>query len=315
MKYRLSHLLEYGALRGISGLIAILPYRAALVLGWLIARLTFLALHVRMDRFRQRVRQVMGAAKSEAEVRAILWIAWRNFVFNIVESMRTPKINLQWINAHIDHSEARLLMDELQAGRGVVLAVPHMGNWDLAGVGCALLGIPLVVIGRRQKNPLVDAWLNQMREYTGVVALHKESNALAGIVRRLKQGQVLAILPDVRAKTGKMQTRFLGVDTEIPAGMALFAREANVIIQPAVVMRIGWTHHRWHGFPPIHPNPALDRETDMKRMTQMVMDHFGEAIREHPEQYFWFNNRWVLSEDRAHTEGRRAAGEQTQGVR
>ena len=49
--------------------------------------------------------------------------------------------------------------------------------------------------------------------------------------------------------------------------------------------------------PPIWPDYSLDKDADIKRMTQYVMDHFDKVIRQYPEHYFWFNNRWLLGEE------------------
>ncbi|OQW96761.1 MAG: hypothetical protein BWK77_03725 [Verrucomicrobia bacterium A1] len=110
---------------------------------------------------------------------------------------------------------------------------------------------------------------------------------------------MLAILPDLRAKADFISCRFLGrEDVRIPKGMALFAREANVPIIPAYVVRSGWARHRWGSFPPIWPDLSLDRDADFERMTRYVITCFDQAIREHPDQFFWFNGRWVLGEEK-----------------
>ena len=123
-------------------------------------------------------------------------------------------------------------------------------------------------------------------------------DGVAGIVRGLREGKVLAILPDLRAKGGSYSCRYLGAETEIPNGMARFAREAGVPIVPAFAFREGWGRHVLRGFDPIQPDPSLDREEDGRRMTQYVMDCFDRAVREHPDQYFWFNKRWVLGREK-----------------
>ena len=75
---------------------------------------------------------------------------------------------------------------------------------------------------------------------------------------------------------------------------ALFARMGDATVMPVFVTRIGWTRHRWKPFPLIAPDPTLDRDADTQRITQIVMDYFDAAIRAEPEQYFWYNKRWVL---------------------
>ncbi len=298
MKYRVKHIVEYGLLRGIAGLVGVLPYRVALAFGWGIARLVFAGSGSRRERTARRIRQVLGPERSEREVRDILWVAWRNLVFNAIETMRIPRVTLAWVKAHVlDYSEVEKLLALSKGGRGVVLAVPHMGNWELAGISAQLFGAHLTTIFRRQKNPLTDAYINRMREYTGVRGLETKYGAFHGIIRQLKEGMTLVILPDIRAKKEALRVNFLGAVADLPEGMALFAREAGVPILPAYVTRVGWARHRWTILDPVWPDPSLEKDADWRRMTQQVMDHFDRAIRANPDQYFWFNKRWVLGDD------------------
>lgn len=297
MKHRARDYVEYGLVRGLTAIVGRLPHRAALALGWALARLVFLFARRRMRKFERRIGQVFGDKQSPRERRRVLWLAWRNLVFNGIESMRTPLVTREWINRVVDQRDVHLLFENMKEGRGAVLAVPHMGNWELAGVGMQLLGARLMIIVRRQRNMLTYEWLNRVRASAGLESFLREAHSFTGIVKGLQHGKVLAILPDLRAKAQFVAVPFLGHPAQIPAGMAAFARDAGVPIIPAYVVREGWTRHRWKGFPPIHPDPALDRDTDVERMTRYVIGVFDQAIREHPDQYYWFNGRWVLGEE------------------
>ncbi|HBA83395.1 MAG TPA: hypothetical protein DCZ95_04790 [Verrucomicrobia bacterium] len=298
MRYKAIHIIEYVLLRGLAGLVNILPYRAALALGCGIAGLSFLVLRKKMKKTRRRLIQVFGSRFNDRELNGILWRAWRNLLFNAIESLRTPSITLEWIRQVIDTSDYHLATEQLKDGRGAVLAVSHMGNWELAGIAVQMLGLRLMAIVRSQKNPLTNAYLTRMREYTGIEIVRKEANAFGGVIKKLREGHCLAILPDVRSKMQAVEVEFLGTKTQIPRGMALFAREAGVPIISSCLTREGWARHRWKVFDAVWSDPEADKDADIRRMTQQVMAHFDQAIREHPDQYFWFNGRWVLGEEK-----------------
>jgi KDO2-lipid IV(A) lauroyltransferase len=76
--------------------------------------------------------------------------------------------------------------------------------------------------------------------------------------------------------------------------MAMFARHAGVPIFPVVVTRVGWTRHVGRIFAPVESDPAADKQADVQRMSQAVMDIISEAIMTEPGQWFWYNKRWVL---------------------
>jgi len=114
------------------------------------------------------------------------------------------------------------------------------------------------------------------------------------VVRNLREGKILAMTNDLRSKTQGLSVRFLGKEANIVPGMALFARQAKVPILPMVAFREGWAQHRCIVFDPIEPDLELSKPDDWVRMTQLTLDIYEKEIRKRPEQYFWYNKRWVL---------------------
>ena len=76
--------------------------------------------------------------------------------------------------------------------------------------------------------------------------------------------------------------------------MAQFARAAGVPILPVIVTRHGWRRLRFQLFAPVVSNPALDKAADLRNMTASVLNTIETAIRQAPEQWFWYNRRWLL---------------------
>jgi len=296
MRHRPKHVAEYLFMRAVSALLGRLPYRLALSLGWVLARLMALALRRRMVEVQRRIRGALGEAScSPAQARRIAWLAWRNFVFNSIDTIRLPHLREGWIRRVVDYEGAVQLRDQVQANGRVILAAPHMGSWEMAGMALHFFGLRLSYIVRRQSNPLTDDYLNRLRQIKGFECLERDSRSLLRVaLRHLKEGRVLTILPDVRARDDAFQVDFLGGRASVMQGMAVFAKLSGAPIVPACVLRVGWTRHRWQTFEPVVPDPSLDRVSDVRRMTQAVFDHFDRVIREHPEQYFWFNKRWIL---------------------
>lgn len=296
MRYRIQHLIEYGALRGVAGLLAVLPYRAALAVAWGVAALAFHLFRFRRRETARRIREVFGAATPARAVRRIAWLSLRNMAFNIVEMMRAPRIDRAWIDRRIpafrDHIGAVQAL--IAEHGGAVIAVPHMGNWDLAGWACHRYGIRMFSIAGKQKNPLVNAWINRQRE-SGMTILERGGGTLKQIIKLLRGGNVLAILPDVRVYTPDLKVPFLGSTANVGRGMAMFAITARVPVIPAVLRREGWTRHGFDHLPAIFPDPSLSKEEDARRITQTVLANVDAAIRQAPEQWFWYNKRWVLT--------------------
>lgn len=298
MKYKWAHVAEYAAVRSVCGLLAAVPHRAALALAWGPVRLAWALNGKLRAKTARRLRQALGAEKTAAELDRIAWLAFRNLAFTAVEGMRLPGTTRAWVARHMDLGEVEVVHEELKKGRGFIVAVPHMGNWELAGIALQSQGVNLITLVRKQKNPLMNAWLNRVRTATGVEAIDTRSREIGEVARKLNaENKVLAILPDVRAKAGGVVVRYLGTETEIPAGVAHYAHEADVPVYTAEVVRTGWTKHGWRKTGCIAPDRNLPPEEDRRRILQYVMDRFDESVRAHPENYFWFNKRWVLGEE------------------
>jgi len=295
MKYRPKHVIEYALLRIVGGLLRVLPLRAGLFLAWIIAGTMHFIVRFRTAEARRRIRAVFGNRFSEKEIRRIAWISWRNLCFNAVEAARFPKFKRTDMEKQPLAGQIHFLRNEYERlGKGFILATIHFGNWELSGIACDLLGIPVFSFARPQKNPLTNAYLNRMRGATGIEVVENNSSILRSVIRRLKEGKVMGILPDVRARTKALSIDFLGGKANIGAGTVLFARQVNCPIYGGVVRRIGWTRHECILFEPLYPDPSLDKQADYQRMMQHLMTQFESVIRKNPEQYFWYNKRWVL---------------------
>jgi len=295
MKYRVKHVVEYVGLRLVAGLVTILPYRAALALGWGIAWLAFNVGRFRQKETRRRIREVFGDRYDARGVRRIAWLSLRNLMFTAVDIMRTPATTLDSLGRITDYSRIQQALDAHKAtGRGAIFAIPHMGAWELPGRAMILRGIPFFSVAGKQRNPLFDEYLNSTRERSGMPILMRGASTLKQIIHRLKQGEMLALLPDVRMRTEAVKVRFLGKEANIGGGMAMFARHAGVPVFPVIVTRVGWTRHTGRIYPPVEPDPAADKHADAQRISQAVMDVISAAILAEPEQWFWYNKRWVL---------------------
>lgn len=296
MRYRWKHRFEYGVLRVVAAVMNVLPYRVALALAWVLAWGGFNLVRFRRREALRRIEQVYGERFSVRERRRIAWLSLRNLFFNAVEMMRAPRIDKRWIERHMPEFAAHMprVKEIIAEYGGAVIAVPHCGNWDLAGWACYHHGISMFSIAAKQKNPLVNDWINRQRE-SGMTVLERGGGTLKQIIRLLREGNVLAILPDVRMPTPDLELGFLGGRANFGRGMAMFAIAAKVPIILATFRRVGWARHAFDYHEPLFPDAGLSREEDARRMTAEVVERVDRAIGREPEQWFWYNKRWILT--------------------
>ncbi len=292
------HRLEYRFVKTIGALLTALPYRWALGVAFVIARIGYQLLAKRRHEAVRRVWLVFGAALSAKEVKRICWISFRNTVFNAVEMMRVSKFNLadlQEIMPELEQTIEKLRAVMIKAeGRGLILALPHMGNWDLAGSGCYLSGLPIFSVAGKQRNVLMNDLINKQRSGHGMDIIERGSGTLRQIMTRIRSGQIFAILPDTRSFTPDIMVPFLGGLANLARGMASFAYSAKVPVVPIMIRRQGWSHFSLEVHEALWPDLTADKDVEIKRITEEVISKIDTGIHATPEQWFWYNKRWVL---------------------
>ena len=293
LRYRL----EYAGLRTLQVAITTFPIRWVGAVASGLLRVVFRLCWPLKAETVSRVREVFGAETPIAECRRIARTSIWNMLMNFVELFHAGRMDLAYLRAHLEGTDAAkaTLQRLIDRHGGVVIALPHMGNWDLAGVACSAFGFPLMAVGRPQNNPLFEAWLRRARlNFQTVDRRHPSS--FVRVAHHLKGGGVFAILPDVRHNKPAVPCIVFGKpDVQLGKGLAKFARMANVPVLPVVMERVDADHHRLTLSDPILPDPDADPDADARRMTQAVWDIFERHIRATPEQWFWHNRRWILT--------------------
>jgi Kdo2-lipid IVA lauroyltransferase/acyltransferase len=234
MKHRPKHVAEYVLLRAVCGLVALLPYRLALALAWGIARLAFSLFRWRRREAIRRIQSVLGGTPREA--RRIAWQSLRNMAFSLAEMIYMGGARPRPLPRPVDMQAALERFRAYTAanpGRGGIFACPHMGNWELAGVVAPTCRIDMFTITGLQKNPLVNAYLQQLRHAPGVELLERGTpNLLRKVLANLRAGKFLAIMPDLRSRQPGVPVRFFGGEVNLYPGTAQFARQAGIPVFP-----------------------------------------------------------------------------------
>ena len=288
------HLVEYVGHRSAFLVINALPYRPALAFGWALGWCAHWLFRFRVAEARRRIRQVFPDL-APAQVRRIAWVSFRNVVFNSVEMMRAGRLTAEWIQAHVDMTNVFEVARRHLKERPVIFAVVHMGNWDLAGQAVEMGGIPSFFIMRSQRNPFTTRLLNAGRTAQGSEVLDRDDPSIVRkAVRMLKEGKTMAILLDLRARTEAMALDFLGHEANIAGGVGLIAWLSGAAVLPCRVVRKGWTRHEVEVLDEIIVDRGGDKGAEIERITREALSTLSAEVMKAPEQYFWFNRRWVL---------------------
>ena len=101
------------------------------------------------------------------------------------------------------HGEA-LFDDALRSGTGLIVAAPHMGNWELLNQWLARK-TPLAILYRPPESAVGEAFLRRVRANAGgeVEQVRAEAAGVRTLLKRLQKGGVVGILPDQQPKAGE----------------------------------------------------------------------------------------------------------------
>ena len=173
---------EYLTLRFFCGFVNSIPYSLAMSLARGLGWTAFSFFGFKRRRTLARIRGVFPE-KSEKEAKAIAVRSLQNILQTGVEMMRAPRLDRAWMDRHV--RDGRLYKDKLQAyvdeGKGVVIMVPHCGNWYMAAWSMAKYGLPLFAIAARQRNPKLNAWMN--RQYGDIEVLDRDCRGTLSQIR------------------------------------------------------------------------------------------------------------------------------------
>src|SRR6202162_4282125 len=137
----------------------------------------------------------------------------------------------------------------LAKGRGAIMAVPHMGSWDMAGSYAGALGYPIAAVAERFPGSLNDAVVRTRQRFgLNVIALGR--SAVRGITQALEANAVVALLCDLEQGPG-VSVRFFGRQAVVPGGPAAFALKTGAALMPACQYATSPGHHHVHLDPPL----------------------------------------------------------------
>ena len=234
------------------------------------------------------LRRVLGPEATGAELRALSRESMRSYARYWLEVFRLPVIPLDRLLEETEASgDFQAALDFLAAGRGVVFALPHMGNWDQAGAWIISSGAgSFTTVMERIKPESVYEKFLAFREGLGMEVLPasgglKPSGILA---RRLRAGK-LACLPCDRDVTGHgIEVEFFGEKARMMGGPAALAAQTGAALMPVVLWFEG---DEWGcDVGPEIPVPETGtRAEKIAAMSQQMADVFTEAIAEHPQDW------------------------------
>ncbi|NRQ32035.1 phosphatidylinositol mannoside acyltransferase [Nonomuraea sp. NN258] len=276
-------------------LVPLLPERPTAAVFRLLADRVWRRRGKSVRRLESNLSRVTGLDPDGREMRELSRAGMRSYFRYFHEVFRLPSMRTEEIVARSHVIGVEHVHENVAAGRGVVLALPHMGNWDQAGAWLVGVGHPFTTVAERLKPESLFRRYVAFREGLGMEVLPLtggDGHNFGTLATRVRKGGVVCLPAERDLTKGGIEVRFFGATTKVPAGPPLLAVQTGAALLPAILYFEGddWGIH-------IHPEipvPAEGtRQEKVAAVAQGLTDVFEKGISEHPEDWHMLQRLWL----------------------
>ena len=217
--------------------------------------------------------------------------AMRSYMRYWCDTFRLPDWNKERIIKTTSVTNEHLLTDAIAAGTGVIVAVPHAGNWDHAGAYFCAKGIRLVTVAERLKPEKLFLKFLAYRQAMGMEVLPLDGRVLSTLEERLNEGALVALVSDRDLSRSGIEVDFFGGTARMPAGPALLALRTKA---PLITAFVSYTESGVHiEFRNVILPSSGDESSKVKEIVQMTAQYFEDGISQSPEDWHMLQRIWI----------------------
>ena len=207
------------------------------------------------------------------------------------DTFRIHRWSHERIEKGVSLKNDHLLRKPMKEGRGVVIALPHSGNWDHAGAYFCQQGIPLVTVAEILKPEKLFAKFLRYREEMGFEVLGLDSRAFATLIRRARENRLIALVADRDLSESGITVNFFGHEAKMPAGPAVLAIREGL---PLVAAHVSYTSTGIHiEFNEVDIPEMDDEESQIQETVQRTANLFAAGISKAPEDWHMLQRIWI----------------------
>ncbi len=277
--------------RTLAALFRLLPRRVCLAVGAALGEIFYLADGRHRRLARANLEKAFGALLPEERRRCLARTSFRHFGRMLADDLKWASLG--------DGRRRELLCVEgeehirrsLEAGRGVLLFSAHLGNWEIASEAVSRLG-ELHVVARPLDNRIFERELIRFRRRLGAQVISK-FQAAGPILRALRRNGLVAILIDQNVlRSQAVFVDFFGLPAATTPALAAFHLRTGAPLVPVFCLGRPDLSYRVKIGPPLDIAPSGDYERDVLQITSLCTKMIEAEIRENPDQWLWFHDRW-----------------------
>jgi KDO2-lipid IV(A) lauroyltransferase len=243
-----------------------------------------------IERHQQRVHEwtLKPAERREAAVRA-----FESYARYWLESFRLPDVPADVLARHFEVLGWEHVEAGLDAGRGVILALPHLGGWEWAGFWVTRVQqVGMTVVVEPIDPPELFEWFREFREQLGMKVVPLGPQVAGEVSRALSRNDVVCLLCDRDLVGTGVETEFFGETTTLPGGPVTLGLRGGVPVLPTAVYFRGRRDHLGYIGPPLQLERRGRLRDDVAAGTAVLAGELEMLIRRAPEQWHLFQPNW-----------------------
>jgi KDO2-lipid IV(A) lauroyltransferase len=230
-------------------------------------------------------------AMSSSDLEDLTRRAMRSNMRYWVDTFRFPDWSIQRVRETVDVTNEHLLMDAIASKTGVIVSLPHAGNWDHAGAYFCANGVHLVTVAERLKPEKLFLKFLKYRQDMGMEVLPLNGETIGVLATRLREGHLVALVADRDLSKSGIEVQFFDGPTRMPAGPAVLALQTQA---PLITAFVSYTPTGIHvDFKNVVIPSQGEQRDRVKEIVSMTAKHFEEGIRENPQDWHMLQRIWT----------------------
>ena len=280
------------AYKAAAGLARVVPRPLASVGARRLGQAAMVVASERRAQVERNLRRVDPTLEGEALQRKVRE-TFESYARYYEESFRLPGTSAADLDAGFTHEGYAHLDAALEAGRGAIVAMPHLGGWEWSGFWLTQVkGFPVTAVVERLDPPALFEWFVSLRRSFGfeIVALGPEAGTATA--RALKANHTLALICDRDLVGSGPEVEFFGERTTLPGGPATLSLRTGAPILPTAIYFDGPSSRHAVVLPPLDTSRQGSLRQDVQRVTQDLAHALEILIRRAPEQWHLLQPNW-----------------------
>ena len=258
-------------------LVRLLPENIAYKIFFLIGDYAYRKNGRSIQRLRSNMQQISNLSGEALET--LTKDAMRSYMRYWCDAFRLPDWSPSKIDFAVELVNAEVFTGPLDTGRGVVVALPHSGNWDHAAAYFLGRGYKAATVAERLKPERVFQAFLKYRQDLGIEVFSTDMRTIPLLIDRAKQGHIVALVADRDLSSHGVEVNFFGKVAKMPAGPVVIAEKAGVDLIGAFII-----------YTPASIKIYFEK---LEYSVQAEANFFEKHLRTHPVDWHMLQRIWI----------------------